>query len=219
MRVALLVAVGIIVGPMILLMMPIWLLGSAAYHACKRLRLGQYTGAAVWGLSLALWAMYEMKVRDYVPLLPLPIHLRYALDDYIVGLFFAVSVVGVQAMPKLVSKFIVPLGPLVRYLAGATFTIYLLHVPVAQFLTAVLSAPPSAFSTRVIVLSSTLLALFAIAQVSERQKDLWRSGIANLVKTAGGSGWRSRYRTPASGPADQAYTHEHGADRDGGLAQ
>jgi peptidoglycan/LPS O-acetylase OafA/YrhL len=185
MRIASLLAWAIAVGPMIFMMLPLWLLGAVAYRLGNRIRLEPYRGAAAWALSLALWTVYEARIRRYVPVMQaMPPQLANVLDDYIVGGLFAVNVTGFRAMSGMVARIVDPVAPLIRYAAGATFTIYLLHIPVAQFLTTFINEPPSTPGARIVIFGGTLAALFLIACVTERRKQICRNGIQKIYVAA-----------------------------------
>ena len=74
-------------------------------------------------------------------------------------------------------------GP-VRWLAGATFTLYLMHMPVAQFISTLVPWPPEAIATRLVILGTTIIAVFLIAEFTERRKAAWRAAILALVRRA-----------------------------------
>ena len=78
----------------------------------------------------------------------------------------------------------------VRWLAGATFTLYLFHLPVAQFIKAVDGLPAGWMLNRALVVGGTFMAVLALSLVTERQKRAWaaaiRSGIV-MVRGSGGS--------------------------------
>jgi peptidoglycan/LPS O-acetylase OafA/YrhL len=64
----------------------------------------------------------------------------------------------------------------------ATFTFYLFHLPVAQFLTTIVPWPPNAWATRIVMFPGTLAIVFLIASVTERRKEMWRKGIGALAR-------------------------------------
>jgi peptidoglycan/LPS O-acetylase OafA/YrhL len=200
-RAILLAVTALVAGPMILMMLPMWLLGTAAYHVCKRVQMGQHAGLATWGLTLALWAVYEVKIRLHIPTVPMRAYpaLTHVLSDYIVALLFSINVIGFQATGKLTRALLEPVEPVIRYAAGATFTIYLLHLPFAQFFTTIVRQPPSALSTRLEIFGGTLMALFLVASVTERQKGLWRRGIIHCYcQTVATMSGRRRIRRGAT---------------------
>jgi peptidoglycan/LPS O-acetylase OafA/YrhL len=55
-----------------------------------------------------------------------------------------------------------------------TFSLYLFHLPVAQFLTTVTPWPPASWSARVVSVAGTFLLVVLLAELTERRKDIWR---------------------------------------------
>jgi peptidoglycan/LPS O-acetylase OafA/YrhL len=56
------------------------------------------------------------------------------LEDYVVGALFIAHVVGFQAVSRAFEAIASRMHRPIRWGARTTFTIYLLHLPVAQFL-------------------------------------------------------------------------------------
>lgn len=172
-----LVALGI-AGPNILALFPLWLLGAATYRLCRRDIVGRKLGAFLCFGPLALWLAYEMlawhghRLDDVVPY-PL-FHRTELAQDYLVALLFAAHLVGFRAVSPLFAPLLTRFSKEIRWAAGATFTIYLFHVPLCQFLAAVLPWPPSAWPTRVAMFPGALVLMFLIAEYTERRKEFWR---------------------------------------------
>ncbi len=136
-----------VAGPGIAVLFPLWLIGLACYRLCARrppgcrlgivLFAGSLLGLAaniVWGSRYGeIYGEFELtaaRMHDYV-------------QDYIVGLLFAANLVGFRAISGLFPGTLERVARPIRWLAGATFTLYLLHQPLIHFLVAV--APWSEF--------------------------------------------------------------------------
>jgi peptidoglycan/LPS O-acetylase OafA/YrhL len=63
----------------------------------------------------------------------------------------------------------------------ATFSIYLFHLPIAQFLTAVTPWSPASWPHRAVVVVGTLVAVYALAEFAERRKAWWRQVFSALI--------------------------------------
>ena len=61
-----------------------------------------------------------------------------------------------------------------------TFSLYLYHLPVAQFLTTIIPWPPQALATRVIIVAGTFVIIILLALLTEHRKNIWRQLIAWL---------------------------------------
>ena len=70
-------------------------------------------------------------------------------QDYVVAGLFALHLFGICHLSERVGTILRPAAKPIRWLAGATFSIYLMHYPVLQFLAADLpwprSSPPDRF--------------------------------------------------------------------------
>jgi peptidoglycan/LPS O-acetylase OafA/YrhL len=172
------------VGPAIAVMLPLWLLGLYGYRICMTRRLGKLTGWVLCVGSLVAWGVYEACGRTYVSaIIDVPAVLRRPslLEDYLVGALFITHVIGFDAISPAFEAMAFRLQRPIRWAAGATFTIYLLHLPVAQFLSTQMPWPPTSWGTRVVLFGGTLLILFAVAEMTERQKNWWRRVFKDLL--------------------------------------
>lgn len=173
-RIALPALLLFIAGPRIALMAPLWLFGLAAWHLCRRNPLTPRAGLALALAMLAAMALSEFHLRPHLDLaLPwgLPHHMP---AEMLLALCFAAQIVGLHAATPLLPAAPASIDRAIRWLAGATFSIYLLHLPLAQFLAALSPFPTASWANRALVLAGTLIGIFLIAAVTERRKDAWR---------------------------------------------
>lgn len=176
-------------GPRVLALFPLWLLGLA----CWRMRLRFAIAAGLrWALLLGsalLWLGYEAWASHGAP----PhLQLGEAFDrpeigqDYLVGFLFAANLMGAGVLaPALTRLDATGAGRLVRFLAGATFTLYLFHFPLMQFLHVLAPFPVTSWRSRVLLFGGTLVLVLALAQVTERRKEPWRRAFATLLGAFG----------------------------------
>jgi peptidoglycan/LPS O-acetylase OafA/YrhL len=175
-------AAALVAGPNILALFPLWLLGVAAFHVCRAQHITPRIGAVLLGGTFVAWIASEVIANRYDLRHIGPsvwVHRDQLPHDYAIGLLFAAQLIGFVAVSHLVSleRFAAP----IRWLAGATFTIYLFHWPIAQCLTTIVPWPPAAWQTRVVMFPVLLLILFIIASVTERRKDWWRALFGRLL--------------------------------------
>jgi len=177
-----LAALGV-AGPIIAVRFPIWLLGVVCYHICARAQFGRRIGATLCVGSMAIWVAYHVWSWRYGGLLNQVTFLGEPglAEDYMIGILFALHLVGFRAISPIFATVLGRFAGPIRWTAGATFSLYLFHLPVAQFLITQVPWPPSAVLTRITVYGGTLLAIFALAEVTERRKDLWRRAFAKLL--------------------------------------
>jgi peptidoglycan/LPS O-acetylase OafA/YrhL len=164
------------VGPGIAILFPIWLAGVLAYR---------WRGRAPWWLAgigfggaavVAFIGHRHGQIYDAFELSAA--RMTDFAKDYGVGLAFALGLVGVTGgrMPT-----ILRIGRPVRWLAGATFALYLFHLPLIRFAVAVSPWPASAWGTRGMVLVGVPVAVLLLAELTERRKAAWRNGLRRLV--------------------------------------
>jgi peptidoglycan/LPS O-acetylase OafA/YrhL len=176
---------AVVAGPNIISLFPLWLLGVLSYRLCSQVMINSKAGSAISVASLALWTGYELWAwkTSLRHIGPTDIVRRdQILQDYIVGVLFAANLVGFHAASRSwgVARH-ERLAKCIRWAAGATFTIYLFHVPIAQFLTTIVPWPPTSWATRLIMFPGVLTLMFVIAELTERRKDWWRRLFALLV--------------------------------------
>jgi peptidoglycan/LPS O-acetylase OafA/YrhL len=188
-------AVGLalaIVGPQIAAMLPIWLIGVGCYHLSRTLRVGRSVGVLLSAGCLLGWVSYEaiaLRFGRLVGLAPAMLGRPELVQDYLVATLFAGHLLGFDA---LAGPFTIPdrAATFIRWTAGATFSLYLFHLPVAQILTVLSPWPLSSVPNRVLVFGGTLLIVFVLAELTERKKEIWRVGLARVVS--------SSFRSPAT---------------------
>jgi peptidoglycan/LPS O-acetylase OafA/YrhL len=173
------------VGPRIASLFPVWLAGFLAYKIAARRPVSAAAGAAMFAGSILALVGEDIWRRTHgVPLIGGPLVRNPTIvGDYVVGLFIALNLVAVSSLnlPP-ASTATNRLIKIVRWCAGATFTIYLFHMPIAQFLTTLAPWPPSAWQTRVLMFVGVLLAMFALAELTERRKADWRRFFWRLTR-------------------------------------
>ena len=165
----------VIAGPKIVAMMPIWLMGCAAYWL-PRPRLGR--GASSIAVLLALSAAVVAILA--IPPLPKPIGeapLYFAnqfLTDWAAGIFVALALwltpswsteVARPISPELVSR--------VRRLADLTFPIYVLHFPLLVLWRTLFGTRLNDVGHYSVAVFTVLLISSALGVILERKRSLW----------------------------------------------
>lgn len=176
------VVAAVAAGPRIMVMAPLWALGLALYHLTAArppppalaLPLAA-AGILVWGGWIALAG----PLAD-IGVLGAWFDRPTLLQDYVVATAFALVLLGIAAGTKTVERALAPAAGPIRYLAGATFSLYLVHVPLMMFLLSVLPWPDTDTRTRLLLLVAVPLAALAFAHATERRKQAWRRAITRL---------------------------------------
>jgi peptidoglycan/LPS O-acetylase OafA/YrhL len=186
---------AVIAGPRILLALPMWLVGVGCWEiVCGRRRswlsrIGRVMGVAMALAPLPLYLVLRSHRGDaYNLFVPFEATQRAAwtfVYFQAIALLFATQLIGIAVITKTFARMARRVGPLVRWLAGATFTLYLLHVPIAWSLAAISPWPASDWHNRLLVVGGTLLAILLLAEIGERRKQTWHQLFGALIPLRG----------------------------------
>ena len=167
-RTSALASAGLLAGPKIILLLPVWLLGVAAWRWRTALPAG--LGAPMIAASVAGFIALEAIGGQHSFLHPgsrwLPP--EFSAYDYILGAIVALFIVGLAN-----ARLPMPAGWLnrmVHALAGTTFGLYLLHFPLLNFFATVVPGPPDGFMHRALVFGFALSGGLGLARLIEPRK-------------------------------------------------
>ncbi len=185
-RWVMLAVVVIAVGPPIVLLAPVWLLGVWVYRISAR---GIISVKAGWPLflgSIALYLAYRYSEGGghltawsdswISPVLePVQLHkARFFLHDYVVGLLVALHFLGAGILAKADALNFGFLSHPIRIAAGYTFALYLLHYPLLHLLASAAPWPPGDIRRTTILVAGTVIVIGLIGSVTEKKKHVWK---------------------------------------------
>jgi peptidoglycan/LPS O-acetylase OafA/YrhL len=177
------------IGPRVAVLFPLWLLGFACYRLGRRKPTGPRLGWTLCVGALIAFILYEQDAHRYGE-----IYSEFSLSserlhdyaqDYIVGGLFALHLFGFGAVSAAFATLLRRLEKPIRWIAGATFSLYLFHVPLIEAVVAVSPWPASDWPTRALVFIGVPLIVLALAEVTERRKGAWRRAILALLAFGG----------------------------------
>jgi peptidoglycan/LPS O-acetylase OafA/YrhL len=175
-------ALCLLVGPKILILFPVWLLGVWVYFKIKTKPVAEPVG---WALVLGTTTAYLLFQQYGFPQLLLDwtvgqlgskfVHdqMMYSekfLSSYVVGVLVATHFVGIASVAPRLSRAFGRLEGPIRYLAGYTFAAYLFHYPLLQFFAALASGLDDPSLRSSVVVFGTLGAIWALGTITERRK-------------------------------------------------
>ena len=179
------VAVLVFIGPKVAVMFPVWLMGVGAYHYTVRHRLPARTGWVLLLAPLALLAGYEClphaEPQPFMPLTLAPGRLLAIGQDYLLGGLFSLHLIGFVTVADRFAGSLAKHAKTIRWAAGGTFSLYLVHMPVMRFLAAYLPWPNTSLYTLAALLTLTPAGCFCFAELSERRKKIWRRFISLIM--------------------------------------
>jgi peptidoglycan/LPS O-acetylase OafA/YrhL len=178
-----------IAGPKIAILFPLWLMGVGCYWLIKKSTIPQWVGVILWFGSIIGFAFYmgffsREETRAFDPISFDPQRLSSYLNNYATGFFFCLNLIGLDAIARIIQPILERFSREIRWLAGATFSLYLCHQPIIEILVAISPFPVSSIQMRLIVFLGTPLLVFCFAQITERQKTRWRRVISLIIARA-----------------------------------
>jgi peptidoglycan/LPS O-acetylase OafA/YrhL len=167
-RAASLAAVALIAGPKILLLLPVWLMGVAAWRWRS-----SFPGRFAWLLvCLSLTILIGLEALGGERLFWHPagqwLPPGYSAYDYVIGMLVALSILGLANL-----RLPVPgarVERVVRWLAGTSFGLYSFHYPLLNFFGTVVPGPPDKGGHRILVFALVLGTAVGLAYVIEPRK-------------------------------------------------
>lgn len=168
-----------VAGPKIAALFPLWLGGVGLFHFMKRREvsaaLGWYLFLGAPVLFLAVhYGFAGSRGHMFAPFALTAERAQTILYFTLLGLLFAVHILGFRAVSAAFAPFLDRHAAAIRAVAGTTFSLYLFHMPVMLFVAAVAPWEVSAWPTRFLVLTVPPAVSFALSFLTERRKDWWR---------------------------------------------
>ncbi len=177
-------AAAAIAGPRILSLFPLWLLGVACHRLTRATRQSVPIGIICVVVSVSGWIWYEALAFSHgrlYGLAPDALSRPELAQDYVVAGLFALHLIGICHLSDRIAPLLRPVATPIRWLAAATFSIYLMHYPVLQFIAAVMPWPLTTALAQASLFVLTLAAVFLMAEVSERRKEPWRRAFGTIA--------------------------------------
>lgn len=129
-RIVYIIMLVVMAGPAITLLMPIWLLGYAAYfyhkkqHKTRRVIL--YTCVSITSLLLIIIIPYIKIINPIISVEVLGIH---PFIDYSTGILFSLHIMFIVPLLQGVKSYLMGINGTVKWLSSLTFSMYLFHSP------------------------------------------------------------------------------------------
>ena len=180
------------VGPKIVLLFPVWLLGVGVYRLNERwtappvlawlLFVGSFIAFfalaelhfAKWSLELSVRWLGKEIVMDSLH------YSKFFLNGYVVGLLVAANFIGVNGLRDVFAGVCAVLERPVRAAAGLTFSIYLFHYPLLHLFRAITASS-------VLICALTLAAIALLGTYTEQRKSAYKDFFSTLSLVFGAS--------------------------------
>lgn len=197
--------VALMVGPRILLLLPIWYFGVAVYQLGRR-RLVRGTAAwtcfvvpvAIVG-SMMLVHWNKAMIADGAKLIGADppwgdwIWCGDWLWAYVVGLATAVHFYGAWCLHDRIENVLIRFRSNIEFAAGLTLSIYLFHFPLMTMASAALNQWPHGPARTMVTIVATVVCCAVLGLIFERQRYPLRSLIMRAIKPlVHTKGWEAR---------------------------
>lgn len=175
---AMAIAWMLIVGPRIILALPLWLIGVGTWRLLQR---GFRMSALSGGASMGAIALAALIWRREVALMAVPLFewgdagvLAASMGYYIVlCLLLAAAIIVFAASTPEASIWPSRLTWLVRYAAGASFTLYIAHLPIMVLVAALWPASCASLGAGLVATTISFATTFILAELGERRKSIY----------------------------------------------
>ena len=182
-RLLALAATFAVAGPKIFLLFPVWLIGVGVWHLCAHVRLPALVAVLCLTGSIVAYILW-IATDAYLVADEISPRIGYLfgvsetafgwskpwLGYYVIALMIAVVFLSLHSLSSNLEMLLSPVAGAVRWAAGATFTIYLMHIPITLFVASAIPGEAEDPVRLTIVFSITLTILFLIAELTERRK-------------------------------------------------
>jgi peptidoglycan/LPS O-acetylase OafA/YrhL len=155
--------VFIAAGWKILALFPIWVAGVIVYRLQTTRPMPVLAAAVIWPLSVVLLIRVGW-IRETVGAFR-----AYHLD-YVEALLVATNIYATSALSGWFGIVLAWCRPIIRWLGSLTFGIYLCHIPLFQFLTAIRIDQPGTPREQAWLFGSSFLVIVAIASLADQMR-------------------------------------------------
>lgn len=196
-----LILVCVVVGPKILLLLPVWLMGVGVWHIYKRAVIPPFAGVAFCAVSIFYYVLFmaggahsalDHTTEILTAGLPSGMIWRsgHFLSNYVSGLLFSVLLIGLKGLEGVLFPLLTAFGSSIRAMAHCTFSMYLYHYPLVYFFRAVGAVVTGHRELNVrnwvltaVVLIGTSLSIYLLALVTEQRKNEFRKLLVLMFRT------------------------------------
>ncbi|MFC7050753.1 acyltransferase family protein [Emcibacter nanhaiensis] len=183
--------VCLIVGPKILLLMPLWWLGVYLYRSDRLRHIGLaiatllllVSGAGIYSyihFRIGSWGWDTLEAFMGAENHKNLAFSRQFISDYLLGIFIGMHFVAMRGICNSLEKFPVWLEKIIRNIAGSTFTLYLTHMPLLLFYRAAFYEETMSGQKYAFILGLTVVTAYLIARVTENKKHVWKRWVQTV---------------------------------------
>lgn len=183
---------ALIAGPAILVLLPVWVMG--AWLAACGLHETRWSERVAWLAFLAPVGLIvfikltgtDSLIQSYlyqnIPGFWRLVSSQRLVTDYLIGGALCLHIAAFSSLPMAVQVSFVRYQKVFAALAAFSFTLYLFHRPMTQFLGAYYPLPGDAYLQSSLAALGLLVACWLLSWLTERQLPGWRRLFSRLIK-------------------------------------
>lgn len=183
----------LLIGPKIMLLAPIWVLGVVAYRWKLVQSMAEWSGWVCVTASVILLMAFEyfhvMEVLTDWLKTAIGSHWhreltfsKWFLSDYLLAGIVFLNFVGMRRVIFRIKYAFYLVEKPVRVVASFTFSIYILHQPLIYFFAALIDLPPSGYQRYVAVMACVAVSIWLIGSLTEHKRFALRQWLLKLFK-------------------------------------
>jgi peptidoglycan/LPS O-acetylase OafA/YrhL len=186
-------AIVLLIGPKVLLLYPVWWLGVRVFHFVCSGKLSKPTGVFVIVLSMIGFLLFRglegQKFTFDITTLVLGETFvtnqlawsKFFLSSYIIAIFVAMNFIGAAACAPYYEKFLIRFEKPIRYCAGFSFSLYLMHYPCLMFLSAIYPSRGDLLLRSFVIVSASLFICWAFGSLVENKKIILKAFFSSIL--------------------------------------
>lgn len=195
---------ALFLGPKIMLYSAIWFLGAATYRmvSSPRFSLPWPAGILLFLFSILLYVLIRFGLNDFKQGMyawtGVERTLLSAVYFFCVGIAVAINIFAFSRIVRAIDLSMKSIESPIRWLAGATFTIYLTHEPLLIAFRALSNGVSPSPATGLAGMIAIFCLCMVLAELGERRKNLYRNWISRLlIHIQDIAGLGGRWKSPA----------------------
>jgi peptidoglycan/LPS O-acetylase OafA/YrhL len=180
--------IALLIGPKILILLPIWLLGVITLRELRKRAPSRRYRRPFWASLIALCVFLAIPLPNplaaifregYAPLF----YSSSFISDYQLGIIVA-AVIFTFALGFHDYEFSPNVERAVRFGAGLTFSSYLSHYPLLMLLRGISPALTPNSWLALLLVAVMLAVIVALSAITEKRRHLWKAGLERLLNPA-----------------------------------
>ena len=186
--------IALVAGPKILVLLPAWLIGVWTYRFNRSQQVSAPIGWVIFLSPILIYSFIKASEIDIAARMATMAvigpefvmsklkHSDEFLLNHLYAILVALNFIGMRAISRSLDRIHPWIERPIRYWAGLTFSIYLLHYPLLHFFAALYGGEHSEPLTQILILSSTFAAIVVIGGFTERKKHLLRRVLDRIAR-------------------------------------